>query len=409
MIELLPSHTLRFAEWLDTQLPQPLPLHTLRFAEWLDDQDLEVVEFAAAPVGYFVDKQGRWRDKRTGRFVDMPVSAKNAALGRQVIKDVNESKLLQLQGADAYNATLSGLRAKYKNNPDALKIISDLGLEKGVSNRVKSKQQLIRASQALREDATLEKELAGRVAAMKPERARAVVDDVEKLKLLQLSGADAYNATVQRLRRKYKDDPEALNLIDSLGVDGGVGRKAQVDARLERVRKLIPDDEPAVVVPESEPVLNHELRKVEVKSTAVTDDSARLDGVKQRLDGVDVTALSVDEKKQYERDQTAYDAVVGYRKSVEDLNKLVDQVNGKGSMTSAEYDQFYKKRDAIWERMKGSLDESQGLKDEFLSDPAMDEYLKKMQGISRENPGGYKINVPGGIDGVKEQAKKLPC
>ncbi len=244
---------------------------------------------------------------------------------------------------------------------------------------------------------------------MKPERARAVVDDVEKLKLLQLSGADAYNATVQRLRRKYKDDPEALNLIDSLGVDGGVGRKAQVDARLERVRKLIPDDEPAVAIPDSEPVLNHELRKVEVKSTAVTDDSARLDEVKQRLDGVDVVALSADEKKQYERDQSAYDAVVGYRKSVEDLNKLVDQVNGKGSMTSAEYDQFYKKRDAIWERMKGALDESQGLKDEFLSDPAMDEYLKKMQGISRENPGGYKINVPGGIDGVKEQAKKQPC
>jgi hypothetical protein len=404
----LPSHTLYFADWLKNQLPQPLPLHTLRFAEWLDDQDLEVVEFAA-PVGYFVDKQGRWRDKRTGRFVDMPVSAKNGALGRQVIKDISDSKLLRLQGADAYNATLARLKAKYKNNPEALKIIDDLELDKGVSNRVKAKQRLIRVSQALRDDAALEKELAGRVKAMKPERVRAVVDDIEKLKLLQLSGADAYNATVQRLRRKYKDDPEALDLIDSLGVDGGVGRKSQVDARLERVRKLIPDDQPVTPVPESEPVLNHELRKVEVKSTPVTDDSARLDAVKQRLDGVNVATLSADEKKQYERDQAAYDAVVSYRKSVEDLNKLVDQVNAKGDMTPAEYEQFYKKRDAIWERMRGSLDESQGLKDEFLSDPVMDEYMKKMQGISRETPGGYKINVPGDLDGVRESAKKQPC
>ncbi len=78
----------------------------------------EFVDFREVPIdGYFVDKQGRWRDKRNGRFVEMP---KNSPLTRRVINEVNQSKILQLSGADAYNSTLKQLKEKYKDNPEAL-------------------------------------------------------------------------------------------------------------------------------------------------------------------------------------------------------------------------------------------------------------------------------------------------
>lgn len=349
----------------------------------------EFVDFAAMTDGYFVDKQGRWRDKRTGRFVDMP---KNTPLTRRVINKINQSKLLELQGA-AYNATLEKLKDEFKDNPEGLKIISDLGLEDSAA-----RQRINTVIQALQDDAALTKEFTDKLGAIAPAKARAIVADIDKLKLVQLSGADAYKATVRQLRRKYKDDPDALGLINSLGVDGGVGKKAQLEARLERVRGLIKDEPPA---------LKHSLRDIGVEPTTVND--AKIKDLEKQLNSVDFDSLSDGDKKQYLKDKAALDAVVKYQQSVKDLNDLVDEINNRDKLPQADYDRLYDERNRIWGEMKSALDESQGLKNTFLSNSALDDYIRRMNGVSRENPGGFKIVVPSSMDNLKARAVKSPC
>jgi hypothetical protein len=359
----------------------------------------EALDFAAVPIdGYFVDKQGRWRDKRNGRFVEMP---KNTPTTRRVINKISQSKLLQLQGASAYNATLEKLKDEFKDNPEALKIISDLGLEKGASGKSSARDRINTVIGAIQDDDALTKELTDKLAAVKPSKARAIAQDIEKLKLVQLSGADAYNATVKQLRRKYKDDPDALSLIDSLGVDGGVGRKAQFEARLERLKGLI-KDEPTTV----KPALKHSLRDIEIQPTTVND--AKIKDLEKQLNAVDFDSLSDVDKKQYLKDKAALDAVVKYRQSVQDLNNLVDEIN-RAKLSQADYDRLYDERNRIWGEMKSALDDSQGLKNTFLSNSELDDYIGRMNGVSRESPGGFKIAMPSRMDDLKARAVKLPC
>lgn len=298
-----------------------------------DTLDLSEIDFATPPTPgqYIVDKNGRWRDPRTGQFISMPD-----------IKD-------------------PGVRDR---------LISEL-TERG------------RASEA-----------------------RNLVRDINKIKLLSLLSPQAYNATLDQLKRKYKNNPFALSLISVLQLERGVSNKANAQEKIEELEQLVKNTTRKTSA--SPPTLKQGLRDIEVKEMEITPDS-RLAAIQAQLSAVDVTKLNDAQKSQHAADSSALDAVLRYRRSVEDLNKVVGEINSSAKLSDDDYERLHSERDQIWGEIKSALDEAQGLKNSYLSEPALDDYVQTMVGISRESPGGYKIAVPKDMDSLRTKAAASPC
>jgi hypothetical protein len=281
-----------------------------RLEDVIDSQEWEVfIEFAE----YIIDKQGRWRDPHTGRFIPMP--------------DIK--------------------------NPDI--------------------QQYIK----------------GQIQGGKSTEAQRLLEDVGKLKLLNLSTPNAYNATVEQLRRKYKNKPFALSLVSALQLDRGVSNKANAISKLQELEKLLQEN----TAGQKLPALKYKLADVAVKPVKISPDD--------ELEKLKSKTLSP-------RDKAALDAIVKYRDAAEELNAVISEVS-KGDIKDTNYNRLYEQKEKTWRAIKESLDASQDLKNDYLSEPVLDDYMETMRKVSRESPGGYKIVLPSDIDQIKEKAKATPC
>ncbi len=104
-----------------------------------------------------VDSRGRWRDPKTGRFINMPDiktdSIRKHIIGeledkarvseaRNLLRDISKLKLMSLTTPQAYKATLEQLQRKYKDNPFALSLIIAMQLERGVSNKANASDNI---------------------------------------------------------------------------------------------------------------------------------------------------------------------------------------------------------------------------------------------------------------------------
>ncbi|MCC5644767.1 hypothetical protein LC607_17845 [Nostoc sp. CHAB 5824] len=236
--------------------------------------------------------------------------------------------------------------------------------------------------------------------------ARNLIRDIGKLKLFALSTPQAYRATIEQLQRKYKNSPFALSLILALQLERGVSNKANGANNIQELEKLLSDSKKNTGT--SEPALKHSIRDVQVSATPVRPDSG-LASVQSQLTGVDVSKLTNAEKVQFSADVAALQAALKYRKSVEDLNAMVAEINSTKSFSTDSYERLTLERSRVWNEMKQSLDEAHGLKGSYLSHPELDGYMENMQRISRESPGGYKIALPSDMQELKVKAAPLPC
>jgi hypothetical protein len=281
-----------------------------RLADSIENSEFEIfIEFAE----YIIDKQGRWRDPHTGKFIPMP--------------DIK--------------------------TPDI--------------------QQYIR----------------GQIQGGKSTEAQRLLEDVSKLKLLNLSTPSAYNATVEQLKRKYKNKPFALSLVSALQLDRGVSNKANAISKLQELEKLLQEN----TVEQKSPALKYKLADADITPVKISPDS--------ELDKLKSKTLSP-------RDKAALDAIVKYREAAKELNAIITEVS-KGDINDADYNRLYEQKEKTWRAIKESLDASQDLKNDYLSEPVLDEYMETMRKVSRESPGGYKIVLPSDIDQIKEKARALPC
>ncbi|MBW4668412.1 MAG: hypothetical protein KME60_13540 [Cyanomargarita calcarea GSE-NOS-MK-12-04C] len=236
--------------------------------------------------------------------------------------------------------------------------------------------------------------------------ARNLIRDISKLKLLSLTTPAAYKATVEQLQRKYKNSPFALSLILALQLERGVSSKANAANNIQELEKLLTASTKTTVT--SEPALKHNLRDIQVNVTPVRPDSG-LTAIQSQLSTVDISKLTDGEKVQFAADSSALQAVLKYRKSVEDLNALVTEINSTKNFSSDSYEQLTLERSRVWSEMKQALDEAHGLKGSYLSHPELDGYLENMQKISRESPGGYKVTLPSDMSQLKAKAAPSPC
>ncbi|MEH2138557.1 hypothetical protein [Nostoc sp.] len=282
----------------------------VRLADVVENSEFETfVEFAE----YIIDKQGRWRDPHTGKFIPMP-DIKNS--------DIQQYVANQIQGG-------------------------------------------------------------------KSTEAQRLLEDVSKLKLLNLSTSNAYNATVEQLKRKYKNKPFALSLVSALQLDRGVSNKLNASQKLQELEKLLIANTQTA----KSPTLKYKLNDTELSPIKVSPDD-ELEKLKNR------TLAPTD--------KAALDAVLKYRESVGELNSIIEEA-GIGNITDADYDRLYEQKEKTWKAMKDSLDATHDLKNDYLSEPILDEYMETMRKVSRESPGGYKIVLPSTIDQIKEKAKATPC
>ena len=264
----------------------------------------EEVEFQAGD--YIVDKNGRWRDVKTGRFINMP-DIKN--------ESVNEYLVDQL------------------SNPDKLKT------------------------------------------------AKNIIKDINKLKLLNLTTANAYAATVEQLRRKYKADAFAQSVISTLQLERGVNNKKNAINNIEELEKLFSLSTDSAGID-----LTQKLREISLKT----------------INELNTSNLNQDS------DKNALNVVSSYQESIKEINDLVNSIN-KLDINDEDYERLYNARNLAWQKLKTNLEAADRLKDTFLSDASLDDYIDAISQISREAIGGIKIAIPNEIETLKERAKALEC
>jgi hypothetical protein len=224
---------------------------------------------------------------------------------------------------------------------------------------------------------------------------RNLVKDIEKLKLFSLSTSPAYKATIDKLRTKYKKNPFALSVINSLQLDRGVSNKKNAIEKVEELKKILKDqDEPATSQ------LKQSLRKIDLSKVQISSDD-ELQRVSSELEGK--------AGSQAARDKVALGAIASYRQSVEELNSVLSKIKDKPNLSDDDYEELFQEKDKIWGKMKGALDTVHEVKNEYLSEPILDKYIDSLQRISRESPGGFKIVVPKDTDELKDRAKKTEC
>ena len=228
--------------------------------------------------------------------------------------------------------------------------------------------------------------IAGQIQGGKSAEAQRLLEDVGKLKLLNLSTPNAYNATVNQLRRKYKNSPFALSLVSALQLDRGISNKANTATKLQELQKILSANTNAV------PTLKQGLNNIELSPVAVLPDS--------ELQSLGNQVLTP-------KDKAALDAILKYRKSIEDLNEIITQ--SKGNLTDADYNDLFDKKEKTWGAIKESLEASRSLKNDYLSHLVLDAYIENMCKVSLESPGGYKIVLPSSLDEVKQKAVTTPC
>ena len=281
--------------------------------------DIEFVEddIAFSEGNYIVDKNGRWRDKN-GRFIEMP--------------DIEEPEQNSIV-ADSVKSNIN----KYKN----------------------------------------------------------IVRDIEKLKLLNLSTKNAYDATVDKLKRKYKNDASALSVINSLQLDRGISNKKNAASKVNVLRKIIDEANSkglkkiGVKTPGNE----------SVKTIPINDEAAFMDLSKRVLNT---------SSNEFIQDKIEVAAINRYRNTVKEINEIIRDVDKK-LLSDSDYQRLYGKTQELWSKLKLSLDEVNDIRNNFYNEPRIDEYIDKIGEISRESPGGFKIKIPSSTKEVKNVSKAEIC
>lgn len=279
----------------------------------VESSDFEHIEIFLDFGEYLIDKQGRWRDPKTGKFISMP--------------DIK--------------------------NPD------------------------------------IKKHIASEIAAGRGGEAQRLLNDIDKLRLLNLSTPGAYNATVDKLRRKYKNSPFSLSLISAMQLDRGVSNKGNTTDKIRELKNLLKVDNTTPT-----PALKYKLKDINLSEIKIFSDD--------ELGKLNSKTLT-------DKDNAALDAALKYHKSVENLNAILTEVNSRDNVDDDDYNRLYTARENTWKTLKEALDASHSLKNDYLSESTLDEYMEAMRSVSRESPGGYKIALPSSIEQVKEKAKVALC
>jgi hypothetical protein len=222
-----------------------------------------------------------------------------------------------------------------------------------------------------------------------------IVRDIEKLKLLNLSTKNAYDATVDKLKRKYKNDATALSVINSLQFERGISNKKNAAAKVDVLRKIIDE------------VNSEGSRKLSVKTTS--DKSVKTIPINDEAEFINLSKRVLNNSsKEFQQDKSAVAAINRYRNTVKEINEAIREVGNK-SLTDSDYQRLYGKTAELWSKLKVSLEEVNDLQNNFYNEPLIDEYLGKIGEISRESPGGFKINIPDSIKDIKNIFKAEIC
>lgn len=246
-------------------------------------------------------------------------------------------------------------------------------------------------------DPEIKSNISERIKEGKGTEARNVIKDISKLKLLDLKTPQAYKATVDTLKRKYKNNPFALSVISSLQLEKGVSNKNNSLNKIKELEKLLKDGDNTET---KKPSLNQKLRNIELSEVAIGTD-ANLNRLEKELESKT--------GDQAIKDKTALNSIKQYRQAVQDLNAVLTEAKSKAELSDEDYDRLYSTREKVWSDMKGALDTVQKIKDSYLSDPVLDNYVDTLRRVSREAIGGFKIVVPQKDEGLKEKAKAMPC
>lgn len=244
-------------------------------------------------------------------------------------------------------------------------------------------------------DPEIKKYITSKIADGDGRKIKNLISDIRKTKLLSLSTSQAYKATVQSLRSKYKKDSFELSVIASLQLDRGVSNKKNASRSIQELEAML------VALPEAKKVgLNQKLRSIDLSEIPIKPD--------MELEAI-ANDLQSKTGDQAAKDKRAVEAIALYRQSVGELNSILTEINSKNDLTEDDYNRLYDQRQQAWSKMKSALDVTHEIKDDYLSSPRLDEYVDTLRKVSRESPGGFKIVLPKTLEDIKEKAKQVDC
>ncbi|ALY07471.1 hypothetical protein kac65v162_gp021 [Nodularia phage vB_NspS-kac65v162] len=230
--------------------------------------------------------------------------------------------------------------------------------------------------------------------------ARRLLQDISKSKLLQLTGKDAYKATVEKIKRKYRGKSFELGLISALQIESRVKKKAISDKliELQKILKETKED------PKAEPA-----NQIKLKLANVEIETVKLN----KLDIFD--NLDRDSKDLKVDDKRAIEVIDEYKKQVKRYNSIAEKLKNSDNISASEYDDLFNERESLWKSMVGSksspgtIGKARKLKNKFLSEPILDEFIEAIASVSKESPGGVRLEIPKNMDAIKAKIAPDPC
>jgi hypothetical protein len=217
-------------------------------------------------------------------------------------------------------------------------------------------------------------------------RVEKLLEEISRTKLLKLGGKGAWNATVRELRKQFADDPLALDVIDSLGLDRGVSRKAFVRENLQELKRILD--------PEQQ-VSDQEIsRKIKLNLYAEKPQPLKLDNDDQ------IESLSLENLN--EQQLKGLETVKNYKGILKEINGLLEDVSSVELLESEEYKQKYDRINDLFGQLRSTVDEAKASKKTGQSE--IDTLLEQVSSVSKEALPGFEIRVPDSLEPIKERA-----
>jgi hypothetical protein len=217
-------------------------------------------------------------------------------------------------------------------------------------------------------------------------RVEKLLEEISRTKLLKLGGKGAWNATVRELRKQFADDPLALDVIDSLGLDRGVSRKAFVRENLQELKRILD--------PEQQ-VSDQEIsRRIKLNLYAEKPQALKLDN--------DDLIESLILENLNEQQLKGLETVRNYRGILKEVNGLLEDVSSVELLESEEYKQKYDRINELFGQLRSTVDEAKGAKKTGQSE--IDTLLEQVSSVSKEALPGFEIRVPDSLEPIKERA-----
>ena len=113
-----------------------------------------------------------------------------------------------------------------------------------------------------------------------------------------------------------------------------------------------------------------------------------------------VTAVSPDEV-------AALAVAQEYKKTVENINNLIETLNSKKDFTDSEYKKYFAEINKQFDGLASLKDDAKKLK--MVLNETVKEYIDKASNVNKENLPGFQLEVPVNLDRLSDKVVHRPC